>query len=107
MIYYQSFFSDICYYLHGNVIKNDAFPFRARRKYTWAHILSQEEVRVFSELKLALRSDAYKFRFRCWPEMPDTFKFGSHKIFPYINTEKNISPSPYCFNLLLSLQVRI
>jgi len=62
---------------------------------------------VFSKLKLELRSDTYKFRFRCWPEMPDTFKFGSHKIFPYINTETNISPSPYCFNFLLSLQVRI
>lgn len=61
---------------------------------------------VFSKLKLALRSDTYKFRFRCWPEMPDTFKFGRHKILPHINTETYISPSQYCFNFLLSLQVR-
>lgn len=62
---------------------------------------------LFSKLKFALRIDSYKFRFHCWPEMPDTFKFGSHKILPYVNTETNISPSPYCFNFLLSLQVRI
>lgn len=109
MIYYHSFFSDICCYLHGNVFKNNASPFRARRKYTWAHILSQEDVRIlgFSKLKLALRSDTYKFGYHCWPEMPDTFKFGSHKIPPYINTETNISPTPYCFSFLLSLQIRI
>jgi len=34
---------------------------------------------VFPKLKSALRSDTYKFGFRCWPERLDTFKFGNHK----------------------------